>query len=248
MKINKIVLALGSVLMLFATTLNAQEQPWSFGVKAGGAMSWLQGLGDKKFGKADSKTKPEVGFSGGLTAGYAFHENVGIGLEVLYTQLGGEAEAKPSNTSSTVVNPQKFSIRTHNLVVPVMVKFFPMGCDPEEGVLDIHLGLQGVFPIFDPTVKKSSATSATSTLEEDKSFRKEYLEPVTVSAIVGVGYEFPEIGLTMELRGNFGFMDIFKNETKANQYKAGNDFKSKDLINQFGTVSLGYNFAKLLMD
>ena len=229
--------------MLFAATLKAQEQPWSFGVKSGVSMSWLQGLGDKKFMDKDSDASYKIGFSGGLTAGYAFHENVGMGLEVLYTQLGGEAKEK---LSGTVSKAKQFHIRTHNLVVPVMVKFFPMGCDPEEGVLDIHLGLQGEFPLSG--VVEKSTTSDTDKLEEDKSFKKEYIKPFATSLIAGVGYEFPEIGLTIEGRYNFGLVNIFKDETEAKKYKESNGLKDKELVNQFATISLGYNFAGLLMN
>ncbi len=243
---KKTALALGSALMLFATTftLNAQEQPWSFGVKSGASMSGLQGLGDKKFGDNNSKATLGVGFSGGLTAGYAFHENMGVGLEVLYTGLGGETKEKLGDTAGKA---KQFHVRTQNLVVPMMVKFFPMGCDPEEGVLDMHLGFQGEWPLFGATVEKSTANDADK-LEDDNSFKKEYLKSVTLSAIVGVGYEFPEIGLTVEGRYSYGFMDIFKDEAGAKGYKEANGLKDKKLVNQFGTVSLGYNFARLLMD
>ncbi len=244
MKINKAALALGGAFLLFTTTLNAQEQPWSFGAKGGASMSWLGGLGSKKFADKNSDASHKIGLSGGLTTGYALHKNVGVGLEVLYTQLGGQAK---ENLSSAANNAQQFHISTQNFVVPIMVKFFPMGCDPEEGILDMHLGLQGEFPLFGVTVEKSTASDANK-LEEDKSFKKEYLEPFTCSIIAGIGYEFPEIGLTVEGRYSFGWMDIFKDEAGAIGYKEVNGLKDQKLVNQIWTASLGYNFARLLMD
>jgi hypothetical protein len=246
MKIKKTALALGSALMLFSTTLTAQEQPWSFGAKVGPSWSWIRGLGDKKFGDGDSDTSGRLAFSGGLTAGYAFHENVGVGLEVLYAGLGGEAKEKLAAGEKNK-KAQQFRIRTQNLVIPMMVKFFPMGCDPEEGILDLHIGLQGEIPLFGVTVEKSTKSDE-SKLEDDKNFKKEYLAPMTASIIAGVGYEFPEIGLTLESRYSFGFMDILKGEEEAKKYKEENGLKDKELSNQSLTVSLGYNFARLLMD
>jgi hypothetical protein len=245
MNIKKIALALGSAFMLFANTLKAQEQPWSFGVKGGGGMSWLAGLGDKKFGDNKSDGSFKAAFGGGLTAGYAFHENVSVGLEVLYTALGGEAKETPENASKNTKASQ-FSIRTHNLVVPLMVKFFPMDYDPEEGILDIHLGLQGVLPLSSSVEKSTSGDK--DKLEGDQNFKKEYLKMVTLGALLGVGYEFPEIGLTLEGRYHYGFMDIFKNEAKAKKYKENNGLKDKSLQDSYFTASLGYNFARLLMD
>ena len=246
MNIKKVTLALGSALMLFATTLNAQEQPWSFGVKGGAGMSWLYGLGDKEFGSNKSDGSYKFGAVAGITAGYAFHENVGVGLEVLYAGLGGEAKEKLQNNSDNNAKAEKFSVRTHNLVVPLMVKLFPMGYDPEEGVLDIHLGGQVEFPLS-ATVEKSNSDDKDK-LEKDTDFKKEYLNPATFSFIGGIGYEFPEIGLTLEARYAFGFMDILKNKDEAKTYKENSGLEDKSLKNHSLTLSLGYNFAGLLMD
>ncbi|HAN49814.1 MAG TPA: hypothetical protein DCQ08_02230 [Amoebophilaceae bacterium] len=265
MKINKIVLALGSALMLFATTLNAQEQPWGFGAKVGGSMSWLKGLDElypKKVGNNDLNHDASGKFfvTGGFTAGYAFHENVGVGLELLYARLGGELETSQKLSSNATDTEKKnnktraLRIHSHNLAIPVMLKLFPMGCDPDEGILTVDLGVQAVMPIAVTFEKKRSGDNATfETFKDtdDKEIDKnKNVNSFTIDGIAGIGYEFPEIGLTLEGRYHFGFMDFFKDDAESKTYrkdKLGMGY-DKNVSNHYATVSLGYNFAGLLMD
>ena len=127
-----------------------------------------------------------------------------------------------------------------------MVKFFPMGYGSEAGILDIHAGAQVEIPLSGEVQVSSSADP--SKLEEDKSFKKDYLNTLTVSAVAGIGYEFPEIGLKLEGRYSFGFMDTFKDTAEAQTYRSGSGLeKNQKLTNQSLVLSLGYNFATLLM-
>lgn len=269
MNIKKTALALGSAFMLFATTLSAQEQPWSLGVKAGGSMSWLGGF-DKLVPeknaaneKMSNKASGRFMFTGGLTAGYAFHENVGVGVEVLYAGLGGQLETlkvlanDATDAEKTANKPTKTQIYSHNLVVPVMLKLFPMGCDPEEGILTVDLGFQAVCPLA-VSVKTSKVENGEikDELEEwedtdKKKFDKStQMSLMTVDAIAGVGYEFPEIGLTIEGRYHFGFSDVLKSDDEAKKYRKDKTTftEDKNVRNHYATLSVGYNFARLLMD
>jgi hypothetical protein len=271
MKIStrKTALAVGSALMLFATTLNAQEQPWSFGVKAGGSMSWLGGfdkLAEEKVNGSDmnNKASGNLFLTGGLTAGYAFHENVGVGVEVLYAGLGGELEAskklgeKATDNEKKNNKPFKTKIHSNNIVVPVMLKLFPLGCDPDEGILTIDLGAQGVFPLSVSVTrsKKDKDGVAEEGLEEfkdkaSKAFDKsKQVSPFTLDGIAGMSYEFPEIGLTVEARYHYGFMNFFKSDDEAKKYRKDEmGFEAdKNVNNHYATVSVGYNLARLLMD
>ena len=231
---KKTILAIGSALMISAAA-NAQEQPLSLGIKASGSMSWLQGLADKKLNGKEGETSPRLFAGGGLTMGYAFHENVGVGIEVLYAGLGNEIKEKGGD--------EVYRINSHNLAIPLMVKLYPMGYDPEEGVLDIHLGVQGELPLA-MDVEKGKKDSLTA----DSDFKKdEHCSPFTMSAIAGVGYELPEMGLTVEGRYHFGFMDSLTSDDKGKDYKKKAGLKEEDtLANQQVTVSVGYNFAGLL--
>jgi Outer membrane protein beta-barrel domain len=223
-------------------------------------MSWLRGF-EELFQKEasgaglDLKSSGRIFLTGGLTAGYAFHENVGVGVEVLYAGLGGELEiskklpATASDAEKKANKPMGIRMHSHNLVIPVMVKLFPMGCDPDKGILTVDLGVQAAMPL-------STALEGKRNGDKDKFEAKEIDEskifnPFSMDAIFGIGYEFPEIGLTLEGRYNLGLMDLFKNDADAKTYKEdkldgmAND---KNVKNHYVTLSLGYNFARLLMD
>ena len=228
--------------MLFATTLKAQDTPMSFGIKAGTSMSWLQGLGEKKFtGKAGDSSYRFFG-AGGLTFGYAFNDMVGIGVEALYAGLGGVAIEKVTAPAKA----EQYRIYTHNMVVPVMLKLFPMGCDPEEGILDIHVGGEAVLALE----ATAQATNGGDKFTQDANFKQEeVINMFTANVIGGIGYELPELGLTFEGRFSYGLMDVIKSNKKGEKFKTDNCLeKDSTLKNTYATLSVGYNFARLLED
>lgn len=261
MNIKKTALALGSALMLFANTLSAQEQPWSFGVKTGSSMSWLQGseklISKSLYGtdKYDFKTSGELGYSGGLTAGYAFHQNLGVGLEVLYIRLGGTVKVteKSSNGSTNSNKPVIFRAHTDNIAIPLMLKWFPMGCNPEEGILTVDLGVQGIMPLRtkldskDENDKDAKFEAIKTTGGKDLN-KKEVFNSLNLDGIVGVSYEFPRIGLTLGGRYHLGAMNALKGGPKAKDYRVKSLGIEKDakVRSHYVTLSLGYNFARLL--
>jgi Outer membrane protein beta-barrel domain len=270
MNVKKTALALGSVLMFFATTLNAQEQPWSFGAKLGGSMSFHTGL-DKLVPaseagepKVTAKASSDLFLTGGLTAGYAFHKNVGVGLEVLYARLGGKLETSielPANATEQDkknAKPCKSQVLSHNVAVPVMLKLFPMGCDPDNGILTMDLGVQFLFPLSVDVKRTPLQTDGvfSDKLEKfkdegGKAFDKSaQFKLMTVGLIAGLSYEFPEIGLTVEGRGYFGISDTLKNDSEAKKYRKEEMelAEDKNVRNNYATLSVGYNFARLLVD
>lgn len=256
--------------MLFATTLNAQEQPWSFGAKAGASISLSTGL-DKLVPasaagaqKVTTKVSPDLCVTGGLTAGYTFHKNVGVGLELLYVRLGGKLEIStelPSDATDQKKKddkPYKLQILSHNIAVPVMLKLFPMGCDPDKGILTVDLGIQFLFPIsvavkHTPRDEKSVPSDKLEKFKDgdDKEFDKSaQFRSMTGGLIAGVSYEFPEIGLTVEGRGYFGMINTLKDDSEAKKYrkdKMGLE-ENKNVRNNYAAISVGYNFARLLMN
>jgi Outer membrane protein beta-barrel domain len=263
---KRTAIALGSVMMLFATTLRAQDQPWSFGAKIGIVTSWLTGLKDLTPKSVDGKdtnaeTSSELFGGAGLTASYAFHENVGVGMEILYAGLGGSLdvskklpnEAKKEEKDAN--KPVKTKIYSHNIVVPVMLKWFPMGCDPEEGVLTVDIGAQLVMPLGGG-IKKSKTSSSPAgdkddTLETVAGFKQsKQINAYTVSGIAGVSYEFPESGLSLEGRYHYGFMNFFKSDDDSKTWRNENISagKDKNVSNTYATIAVGYNFARLMID
>lgn len=249
---RKAAFLLGSAFMCLATTLSAQEQPWSLGVKSGVNMHWVAGLGAKTFGTNESSQKmlSNISYTGGITAGYAFHENVGMGIELLFVELGGKstetiAASNNEGEEQAAPAPAKFNMVVRNVAVPVMIQAFPMGYDSEEGILDIQLGAQFELPIS-AFVKKVSETDATE-LEKDGAFQKEFLRSFNVSGIVGLGYEFPNTGLKIESRYSLGLLNILRSADEATNYAIANGIaKDQKLTNQAIHISLGYNLSSLL--
>lgn len=269
MNVKKKVLALGGALMFFAATLNAQEQPWSFGAKLGASMYLGTGL-DKLMPapaadqpKTTTKASSDIFLTGGLTAGYAFHKNVGVGLEILYVRLGGKLECStelPSGATDQQKkdnNPFKLQVLSHNIAVPVMLKLFPMGCDSDTGILTIDLGAQVLLPIsidVKNTPRKNGVPSEKlekfKDADGEKFDKSAQLNSMTVGLIAGVSYEFPEIGLTVEGRAYFGMTDTFKNDAEAKKYRKDKMgfVDDKNVRNNYAALSVGYNFARLLLD
>jgi hypothetical protein len=141
-----------------------------------------------------------------------------------------------------------------------MLKWFPMGCDPEEGILTVDLGAQLVMPLS-AGVKRSGIFSSSSdgdgkgksadALEEVKGFDKsKQVNAFTVNGLIGLNYQFPESGISIEGRYHHGFMDFFKSDEEAKTWRACNlDTKlDKNVKNHYLTVSAGYNFAILMVD
>ena len=245
---RKTVLALSSALMLFATTLKAQvEQPISLGIKAGASSSWLQGLDAKTFGKNKGEQKMRLFLTGGAYVGYAFHDYVGMTLEVLYGGLGAGTSEKLDAKSKD--KPKQFRIYSHNLLVPVTIDIFPMGYDPEEGILKFYPGVQFEFPLA-VNVEKSKQGKPEE-LETDSKFKKEdHFNFLTVSLIGGIGYEFPEIGLGRDVRTGWGLTSLFKDDEKGKKYRKDemDIADNKNVKNLFVTATIGYNFASLLFE
>lgn len=259
---RKIALTLGSALVFFTTKLHAQEQPWDFGVKGGVSMSWLRGFDEllpAKSGGVDvvHKGSPSIFVAGGFTAGYVLHRNVGIGLEVLYTRLGSTLKTVEQNNGGGANDkPIKLSILSQNLVVPVMVKLFPMGYDPDAGILAIDLGAQAVFPI---SVSVKSNRGTTGNIKDKmepiqdsngNGFSKsDQMKSMYIDALAGLSYEFPGLGVTVEGRYHLGITKILKDSEEAKDYREHSMAlnKDKNIRSHYATLSVGYNFARLLM-
>ena len=224
---KKIVLALASAFTIFANSLQAQGMPLSFGVKVGGVGSMITSL-DKSSIVKDGKSNFGFGGHGKLFVGYIFHDYVGASLEAGYVGLG----------SSTSKEKKEYAISTHNLSIPLMLNIYPLGYESMEGILDIHLGMQGIFPLM------AKATDVSKDAMEDS---KKHLRSWEIGAIAGIGYEF-DFGLKIEGRYNLGFMNIFGDSDEAKKYKDTElGLKDERTTNQFVNLTVGYNFAKLLM-
>ncbi|MEM7055399.1 MAG: porin family protein [Bacteroidota bacterium] len=228
---KKTVLALVSALTILATSLQAQDMPLNFGIKVGLVNSGITNLGEvKKATLKDSKNsmfRPWVGT--GLFAEYAFHDYVSAGLDVLYAGTGGKLTKEgDSNTA--------YSIDIHQLSTIPVLKVYPMGCEEDEGILSIHVGPEFTFPL----------TASAKEKEQDSKDIKEHLNSFRVGLFGGLGYEFP-FGLLLELRGSYGLSDVFKKDSKlkTEELEIAAD---KSTNSWYTNLSLGYNFAKLIIE
>lgn len=226
---KKTVLTLVSALAIFANSLHAQDMPFGFGLKAGFINAGILGLGEatKPFGDSENSIwKPWL--SGGLHGEYAFHENVGVGLEALYVGTGGKFSKKGANDKS-------YSITIHQISAIPTLRVYPMGREEGEGMLSIHVGPEVSFPIKASGQKEN----------EDAKDIKQGINAFGLGAVAGVGYELP-FGLSFEVRGNFGFMDVLKEDDNLKKQELG-IAKDKGTKSWYVNASLGYNFANLLM-
>lgn len=218
-------MALASALIIFATSLQAQDMPLNFGIKAGLINSAITNLGEAKKatlkGSENSMFRPW--FSTGLFAEYAFHDYMSAGLDLLYAGTGG----KLTNA---------YSIDTHQLSAIPVLKVYPMGCEEDEGILNLHVGPEFSFPLTAHAKEKDQASKDI----------KEHLKLFRVGLFGGLGYEFPS-GLLLELRGSYGFSDVFKKDSEYKTKELQID-ADKSTNSWYTDLSLGYNLAKLIIE
>ena len=228
---KKLGIALASALLIFANGLQAQELPFSFGIKGGFLNPSMTGL-DKAKGPWNTESVSQIfnpSLQGGLFAEYAFHDYVGAGFEALYIGAGSRLHEKGKEKNDLKINIQQISL------IPLL-KLYPMGREVDEGIFSIHLGPEMALLPLTSKYKKGS--------EQAQDFNDDDLNAFRVDALGGLGYEFP-FGLSLEGRFSYGFMDVFKKDSK---FKKGT-LQIKDDANTnpwYGTFSVGYNFARLL--
>ncbi|XWN34636.1 MAG: outer membrane beta-barrel protein [Roseivirga sp.] len=241
---RKAIIALGSVCMLFAAaSVKAQEQPLRFGLEGGLSASRIMWLDEMKIEDKKTENSTRIWGSGGAFVSYAFHEYIGIKSGVYYAGLGDTASQKKEKEEKETSSKKKFSLSTNHILVPVAVSIFPMGHDPEEGIFNMDLGVQAQFPLGAEVEGEGDMKSK---------FKKEFLNMFDLGIIAAIGYEFP-IGLTIENKYSFGLMGIFKREGDGDGSSKGYvettlGLQEKKPTNLLSTLTVGYNFARLLED
>lgn len=138
----------------------------------------------------------KTGFQAGIFAGIKFTDKVGIQADVLYSQQGAEFDAG------------KFDLNYVN--IPIVLKYYLV-----QG-LNVQAGPQFGFILDDDIYE----------VQNGGPIIKGNAEKSDVSAVVGVGYDFP-FGIRLDARYNFGFTDVIK------------DNNSK---NSVASIALGYSF------
>ena len=244
---RKIKLFLLGCVFAMSTEVAGASEAMNFGVKGGLSMSSLSGIDTKQFGGNGDKVMSRSSFSpaGGAFFSYAFNEYAGFGVEVNYATPSGKAEKKQKGekTAGEKKNKNCYSISSTNVLLPVTLQVYPMGHDLESGILSIYLGAQ---PSIALSMKAKNAG------EEDKDFKSEFKNLLTVDAIAGMSYQL-YMGVLIDIRGAYGLMNMLADGDEVKAYMAKRGFKKEKNSNAYSSLgnlsyslSLGYSLASLM--
>jgi hypothetical protein len=228
---KKISLALSSALMLLvalSSTANAVE-PWAAGIKVNGLTRSLTNLdkATKPFAKPTTSML-NLGLLASAYGEYAFHDNVGAGLEAGF---GFGQVGKLSNEKDQKSKP--YSISMQNITVSPYVKFYPLGREDENGILYTSIKANWLVTLAVEGKQEESKT-------EDKAQDKD-IALGSFGAGLNAGWEFP-FGLFTEVVFNYAFMGPLKKDQEFQKTKLG---LNEEVQLWDGGVALGYNFAAL---
>ena len=239
---------------------NAEATEMNYGLKVGGSMSNLSGIGDMQFDKADGDEKVSSGsrifFTGGAFFNYAFTDNLGVGVEANYIGLGGVATKKEKEDSTGSSNTDKkkkkdkYSVKTNNFVMPVTFEYYPMGHNLEDGIVTLYVGGQ-------PNV--AVGMNVEHMEEKDPKFEDKFKTGFSFDALAGISYQL-SMGLLVDIRYTYGFMSVFNDEDDTKKYmedkernlmtkkKEGDKGKPEPLSvkNRYLSVIVGYSLASLM--
>ena len=255
---KKKLLLVCSITLGVMSIKNAEATEMNYGLKVGGSMSNLSGIGDMQFDKADGDEKVSSGsrifFTGGACFNYAFTEYLGMGIAANYIGLGGEASKKEKDDSTGGGNTDenekkdKYSVKTNNFVMPVTFQYYPMGHNLEDGIVTLYVGGQ-------PNV--AFGMNVEYKEEEDKKFEDKFKKGFSFDALAGIKYQLP-MGLLFDIRYTHGFMSVFKDDEETKKYKEIRNLmtKKKDgeqgepeplsLNNRCVSFTVGYSLASLM--
>ncbi len=215
----KKILVLAGALLL-ANNLQAEENI-NYGVKWGGSVATIHKLGDLVGDKSPEFGKARKFMTAGAYGKYMIDECFGVNVGLLYGQLGKALTKKEEDKDVAT----KCAL-THNLLVPVTVEWCPMGCDNEDGVFSMNLGVQPIVLL--------GANDGTEKGEEVK----DTFVPVTANGIFSMGYEHPS-GFSLELGASLGYFSTFQKDKTC-------EGCTKEDSNHMATLTLGCNLAKVL--
>ena len=231
------------------TTVNGDENPLSFGIKAGGSSSFLMKTKDIQVdGKSGDDVKVKllnIFAHGGIYGEYAFNDLVGMQLDAMYTREGG----KLTNGESEEAKLKSVSLFTHNLNASLAAKFYLMGREPEESILSAYIGVQGSFPVFGKTITDKDGKCVDKSQED--TIKNEVFSNGNFGMVSGMDYEFP-FGLTTGLRFSYNFLNAHKTDDNKSAFKDKDNLvgmeKGANWNNANIHVGIGYNLAKLISE
>ncbi|WP_419241328.1 hypothetical protein [Cardinium endosymbiont of Nabis limbatus] len=239
--------------LLACATFNAQAEevsPFEYGLNAALSVSSAKGYGDDvKFGskKADSSLIGHPWVAAGLYAEYAFADQVGLGIDLRYMKQGAtlketeeNSNANNQSSSSNATKPS-ISMVSHGVNGAVRLFWYPLGRQEEAGMLKVSVGVAPYIPF------KTTCTEDSKDINLDDTKKKEISGfDLGVSGLLG--YQFTSIGLGIELKYDWFFMNKLKIEEGKNQTIYSSTAGLKELGLQCATIGINYNLASLFSE
>lgn len=226
MKKNILVIA---VLMTLCFHLSLKAQNIQFGVKAGLNVAGVSNFGtmmnealDLSDQNMSLKTKPLMGFHGGLLVRIPVSEKFSIQPEVYYSMQGYASRATYGVSMSGFDTSIKMDLnyKLSYIAIPVLAQYevapgFRLEAGPRLGIL---------------TSAKITAKAQGASNSQDA---KEGTKSIDLSGAVGAHYELSSLPLGFYIRYNIGFTDVIKDNDSDKKFK-----------NQVGQVGVFFKFLK----
>ena len=190
-----------SFALLAGTSVAANAQGITFGVKAGGTLSSITR-------KNDDTNKNKFGGHGGVFANFGINDMFSVQPELLYSMKGNKIEG--SSTNNGVTTTVKGTQDLNYIDVPVMIK---VSTGDNNSGLFFEAGPQVGFLINAKVENERTVTSGGNTVSSKASGdNKSAFNTVDFGYAAGLGYQ-AESGPLVGLRYNGGLTDLYKNNS-----------------------------------
>ncbi len=199
MNTKKFTLALLALFLLIGTS-RTSAQTFSLGAKAGAGFSYFSNF-DKMEGLLTRS--PNIMVDGGLIGNLSFTKLISLQFEILYEQKGEKYKMTFGTTQTS-------TLYLNYLTLPVLVEF-------SHSFGNFNL-FGGVGPYFGYALDGKMISPDT---KENITFGKDKFRRFDVGASVdlGAGYKAGPGHIFLDLRYNYGFMDIMQPKDKPEGYK-----------------------------
>jgi hypothetical protein len=198
---TKIVTIFFIAILLVTGTTKTSAQGFSLGFKAAASFSYLSHFDNQEGLRTRS---PHIMAGGGLIGNVGFSELLSLQFEVLYEQKGEDYKMTFMDIT------EKVKLSMDYLTLPVLLEFsHDFGNFRLFGGLGPYIGyaLGGKIKVADSTMK----------IEFGKNNFNRF--DVGASVNLGGGLKVGNGHIFLDLRYNYGFMDIYQPETKPDGYK-----------------------------
>lgn len=170
----------------------------------------------------DVSFKSKAGFTGGLFFNARLNDFFDIQPEVLYSQQGFRDGILLTNDAGNPNETFDMKLTTHNINIPVVVKFYP-------SVLNFYFEAGPQLGICAGNRYKMPTYSEDNGGSINTEYQHMDLKPLDFGMIFGMGYETPQ-GISLSVRYDLGLT------------KTGNYFGS--ITNRGYSVTIGYNIMR----